>query len=113
MTTHEHARDLRVIDAHSMPGNVDFYDVAAADLAYVEGNPYTDDAGRWTLTPFGRQALAEYEAAHVTLTKEQLGEVYRRGYGQGYEDRKLDCRFEPASRWRLSNIWDNLQAEKP
>jgi hypothetical protein len=36
----------------------------------VEGNPYTDDVGRWTLTPFGRQALAEYEAAHVTLTKE-------------------------------------------
>jgi hypothetical protein len=111
MITHEHARDLQVIDVYSVPGNVDFYYVASADLAYVEGNPYTDDVGRWTLTPFGRQALAEYEAAHVTLTKEQLGEVFKAGYRHGLDD-GIGGPYEESERWRLSNIWDNLQAEK-
>lgn len=103
MITHEQAAFIRVAilldDWDSIPSGV-------LSSEFYSGPDGCD------LEPKARAAIAEYEAAHVMLTKDQLGEVFKSGYRCGLDD-GIGGPYEESQRWRLSNIWDNLQAEKP
>lgn len=100
MITHEQAAVLRLA---SQP-------TAHFHQMHLAGFISSPDAATAAINKRGREALAEYEAAHVTLTKDQLGEVFKAGYQDGLDD-GIGGPYEANERWRLSNIWEDLQWE--
>lgn len=104
MITHEQAAFIRVAIL------LDYWDSIPSGVLPSEFYSGPDGCDLETKS---RAAFAEYEAAHVTLTKDQLGEVFKAGYSQGYEDCHHASYGGVGKPWIESGIWDNLQAEKP
>jgi len=113
MITHKQACFLRFVRNNEVtPDNVTFDWAPLSEAGLLNDRTELHSWMEFVLTPAGETALTEYDAAHVTLTKEQLGEVFKAGYEQGYEDCHYASYTGFDKPWVESGIWGNLQAEK-
>lgn len=112
MMTHTQAAFLRFVrDNEVTPDNVTFDWRPLSEYGLLNDRTELHSWMQFVLTPAGEAALAEYDAAHVTLTKDQLGEVFKAGYRCGLDD-GMGGPYEESQRWKFSMIWENLQARK-